>query len=598
MRDDVDVRLLACNRILCVRMCCPEAIIRMTVIAFALWIATVTVRAAEPLGSEAARLVRLALRAELHGARAERDQYLNAAIAADPNYAPARWHSGQVSIGPDDSSRNWLTIEAAELKAAEDPLRGEYEEVRRAHEDDLAGNDAIARWCLREGLDERARVHSARVLMFQPGYPAAIRRLKLRRYQGQWLTREQIDEVQAERARAVTLSRKWLPTLTQHRKAFSGKDAAAQQHARQELKRIASADLVGLMETQLSPRSRQLALAVVEAIGGVPDQAATESLVRHAVMSQWSSVRAAATNQLKDRPLHGFVPILIDGMMSPFEFQAWTDHSPLNFDYVLALNYAVGRKGKHSDQLLRGRVNMFGGWPNDNGATADRAEEIRDEIRERVEAFNEAAEEYNQPILETLQETTGQTLGSDPSQWNDWWNDFNEYLVPEFRPVFASLVRSASLVAVQPFTCFPGETLVSTETGRRPIKDIQVGDYVLSEDAESGELSYQPVLTTTTRESDAIVEIYLHGETIRATRGHPMWVNGRQWQMAKQLRRGDLLHGAKGPASVIALRGSSRKTTVFNLVVANTHTYFVGNSRVLVHDDSLYTPPAGVIPGE
>jgi intein/homing endonuclease len=106
------------------------------------------------------------------------------------------------------------------------------------------------------------------------------------------------------------------------------------------------------------------------------------------------------------------------------------------------------------------------------------------------------------------------------------------------------------------------------------------------------------VLTTTTRESDAIVEIYLHGETIRATRGHPMWVNGRQWQMAKQLRRGDLLHGANGPASVIALRGSSRTTTVYNLVVANTHTYFVGHSRVLVHDNSLYTPPAGVIPGK
>lgn len=559
--------------------------------ACCLLISVCIVDADEAATNEAEKLVQRALAAELDGNSDERDELLVAAIQADPSYAPARWHSGQILSGDENSEQKWLSIDDAEQKAAADPLLTKYVEMRSAAVDDAAGNESLAKWCQRNALVKRAEVHWARVLRHDPNHATAIRRLGLKQYQGRWFTRDQIAAIKEYKIRTNKLRKQWRPTMSAWLKTFRGNDSAAKDDVAREMKRVANAELVGLFESRLSPHDQQLALAVVKAIADVDEQVATESLVRHAVMSKWSSVRSAATDQLKDRSLHGFVPILIDAMMSPYEFQSWSVRSPLDDDQVLALNYSVGQQGKHADRLLNGTVNMLGARDEDH------ADDIREELQERIEELNEAAEKFNKPILQVLKSTTGQNLGDEPGDWNDWWNDYNEYYVPEYKPVLTSYQRTTSVVPLRPYSCFPAGTLVSTQTGRKPIEDIRIGDHVLSQNVATGELTYKPVLETSVRQSDAITEVVTNNERFLVTRGHPLWVNGRQWQMAKQLRRGDILHSADSAVKVEATRPVYRQTQVYNLVVADFHTYFVGDSRVMVHDNTIYAPPTVSVPG-
>ena len=548
---------------------------------------------ADPPLNEAEKLVKRALQAELDGLPKLRQSLLDKALELDPTYAPARWHIGQVANKSKKSEQPWLSIEDAEKAGAANLVLAEYVKKRKTITDDASGNEALAKWCQQKGLNELAMLHWGRVLKSQPNHRLALRRLGLKEYQGRWFTRQQIADLKAQKIKAGKLSRKLRPSLSSWRRLFQGNDKLAKEEAARAIKQIANADNVGLLETQLSPHDQKLALAVVDALDGVKEQAGTESLVRHAVLSKWSSVRKEATRNLKDRSPHGYVPILIDAMLSPYEFQSWTVVSPLDDAHVLALNYSVGQRGKHVDHMLEGTVNFLGG--PDSG----QSDEIREQLQEQIEELNEQREKFNQPIWQTLKETTGQDIDNDPGQWNDWWNDFNEYQVPDFRPVFTSFQRPRSVVvATRPFSCFPAGTLVSTQTGKKPIEKIVVGDYVLSKNAITGELAYKPVLETTVRESDSIVEVVMNGERLLVTRGHPMWVNGRQWQMAKQLRSGDILNGAKGPVRVDSIRAADRSTRVYNLVVSEFHTYFVGESRVLVHDNSLYTPPGVSIPGK
>lgn len=154
------------------------------------------------------------------------------------------------------------------------------------------------------------------------------------------------------------------------------------------------------------------------------------------------------------------------------------------------------------------------------------------------------------------------------------------------------------------------------KTERRAIKDLRPGDEVLAlaEWKEPGSaknsegkrldqrLSYEKVtdIVTSTRPETVLVHLTLDGgQTITATEGHPFKTT-EGWRDAILLRKGGqlLLKGsgdeppdaaagsehAERIATIADIRIEKRTVPVFNLEVANAHTFFVGVDGALVHN--------------
>jgi RHS repeat-associated protein len=146
------------------------------------------------------------------------------------------------------------------------------------------------------------------------------------------------------------------------------------------------------------------------------------------------------------------------------------------------------------------------------------------------------------------------------------------------------------------------------------ISDIEVGDLVAARDPVTGELTAQPVLNVVVGHGDkhlirvvtvpapesALVDDQVadddpRADTWTATANHPIWVREQGWTEADDLAVGDLLEGATGELRVVQDvddEGWLHDQTVYNLSVANVHTFVVGDTGdgTLVHNSSAACP--------
>ncbi|WP_255395950.1 RHS repeat-associated core domain-containing protein, partial [Motiliproteus sp. MSK22-1] len=135
---------------------------------------------------------------------------------------------------------------------------------------------------------------------------------------------------------------------------------------------------------------------------------------------------------------------------------------------------------------------------------------------------------------------------------------------------------------------FSEETLVYTESGLKPISLIEIGDLVWAYNEENGKNSLQKVIHLIQGDGvKNLVDIELEsGEKITVTSDHPFFLkSSKSWIDADKLSTDDLLHSLdKSEISVTGLTSYSRSSTVYNLSIANDHTYYVGNAKVLTHN--------------
>ena len=137
--------------------------------------------------------------------------------------------------------------------------------------------------------------------------------------------------------------------------------------------------------------------------------------------------------------------------------------------------------------------------------------------------------------------------------------------------------------------CFVAGTIVATIYGGKAIDTIRVGDKVLASDPETGETAYKEVLKTYIYVKDTLVNVTVNGETIETTKEHPFWVEGQGWTKAKFLEAGDMLRDSDGNAVAIESveivpLPADQYTLVYNLEVADFHTYYVSDMDILVHN--------------
>ena len=136
--------------------------------------------------------------------------------------------------------------------------------------------------------------------------------------------------------------------------------------------------------------------------------------------------------------------------------------------------------------------------------------------------------------------------------------------------------------------CFTGDTLVSTADGLRPIEEIQAGDYVWSEHTERGKKELKKVLSVSVTETMALVHVTTeNGTVINTTENHPFYVEGKGWCAAAELEDGDVLRTQDGETETVAgvrIEQLSEAVRVYNLEIEDSHTYYVSEDEVLVHN--------------
>lgn len=145
--------------------------------------------------------------------------------------------------------------------------------------------------------------------------------------------------------------------------------------------------------------------------------------------------------------------------------------------------------------------------------------------------------------------------------------------------------------------CFVAGTPVMTQEGLVPIERIRVGDRALSRDEKTGEIGYHKVARVFETAEQPVYELRLSNargdsETIHATGDHPFYVRHSGWQRAVDLLPGDEIFTSLGGwLRVSGGTWTDRRTTVYNLEVDRTHTYFVGRMQAWVHNMCVKVAP-------
>ncbi len=574
---------------------------------------------------ETRELVETALRYELEGENDRRQVMLNAALEANPNDALANWHAARVW-----SNDRWLDLSEAQRQAATDPTLTQYRQIRQGANtpDKLL---ALARWCARQGLREQAELHytqlAAHPLADGKMREEAIKKLNLHDVGGVLLTKAELEAQKQAAEQIERAMKKWRPQFEEWRAAVEGDNPQQQALAASEMEQVSDPHVIPVAETFLADSGPRFGELLISLVARYEQHEATQALVRFAVLSPWLNVRRAATAQLKERPLHDYAPLLLAGLESPIESRwtlARTPDGSVRYQHVF---YREGTEGNTlivADHVSAPRLHAVGaelvGNPRATGRPVlqgfrpindDRAQRQAARVnlaqaaaRERAVAQeNAVTAANNERIFQVLEETTQAPVARNAAQWWFWWQKYNEDVKPRpiqylYVPTKSSFPYKAIAQYARQHSCFAAGTQVWTDTGLKPIEEIMPGDRVLSQDPNTGELAYKLVLETTVGQpTSPLMRLVVEGEEICPTLGHVVWVNGKGWRIAKRVELGDWLHGVSGALLVEEMEERPAPPQVYNLVVKDFHTYFVGKCGLLVHDITYRQPTRTLVPG-
>lgn len=589
--------------------------------------------------SPAAELFSKAMRADATGKPALRDELLHEAVRVDPDFQLARWHLGQILF-----QGEWHSIVEVAQLVSDDPRWQEYRLRREALDGSLQGHADLARWCRNNGLEGEEKWHWVQVLKIDEDHREALGSLGLKHYQGGLYTDEQITSLRQQAEQAEDDFKRY---RKQFKRLVSLTERGTPEERAQRLSKIAAisdpAAVDALMHLVVETSGREGRLkaklgqdqaecfvvdvcrAAIGALSNMDEHSATLKLVEISVLAPHKDVRRSAAEALRYRPPTSYMPLLMASLSAPIESSFSIDVSanglvtlvedfyesgPLaDKKHVRSSGYSTRKtvdvpQGNVRIGKTRGQVTLRVEVPNVAQDLAQ-ATTKANSAQLQVAAENVSRQVRNARIQEVLEIATGEELGSDPQAWWTAWQQFNELDIPDETPLYETfdeydyvqpVYTEPTFVFSRMGSCFVAGTPVWTQSGPRPIEEIGVGDLVLSQDSITGRLDYRPVIGTTIRPPTGVVELSVEDEKIVATRGHRFWVTGDGWRMAKFLRAGENLFSGQGSVKLHDV-AAVEDAPAHNLIVGEYHTYFVGNSRLLVHDNNCPLPTTATVPG-
>lgn len=562
--------------------------------------------AAERAEKQAAELVRKGLTAEVAGNREERERALSQAVELAPDYAPARWSRGFV-----ERDGKWANFAEPAAPPGDAAVLEQYRRLRGAYADRADSQLELANWCHRRELKDQERAHLSRSLELNPNQPAVRFRLGMVFSDGVWLTREEARQARERGRQAVSDLRHWAPRCEKMRSAAARLTGRQREAALEQIRSLRDPAAITALETIVAPSSDEVGMAVVEALAEMDRPEADISLARLASFSGSEDVADAAKSRLKKRPLYHFVPAMLGSLVAPSDEQTTIVYDSRYGRLLFRQSFM--QEGVDRKQLaVFDNAYQFTRPSNYHCIIIPRGDELlmASELgsaavaaRSRIiNAENRQFERTNERICEALGDVTGQELKAEPHEWWKWWNEFTETVILGEKPLDVIYAEeNVAMLSAATFhcSCLVAGTPIWTDRGAMAVDKVQIGDRVLAQDPDTGELAYKLVLRTTVREHSGTITVGLPGgKQIVASGGHPCWVAGRGWVNARHLKAGMLLHGVEGGAEIESVEiDDDADQTVYNLVVEDFHDYFAGEGHLLLHDITPRGPTRAPLPG-
>jgi hypothetical protein len=131
--------------------------------------------------------------------------------------------------------------------------------------------------------------------------------------------------------------------------------------------------------------------------------------------------------------------------------------------------------------------------------------------------------------------------------------------------------------------CFAKNTLILTSKGLKEIKEIKIGDTVYSYNDVNKTKVWSKVTNVFNKTVQKLYKVFVANDTICTTPEHPFYTS-KGWLQASVLSIGMLLQTTNSFATLSNIKAIDTSATVYNFTVAGTHTYYVGNNNLLVHN--------------
>ncbi len=549
----------------------------------------------------AASAVREAIAQETIGDTKQRDAMLDDVLAAAPDFAPARWQKGFV-----ETRAGWQHIDELMHERALSSRDTIYRNLRRKSADDIASHVQLARWCERRSLAESARGHWYRVLSLDANNPEAHRALGDQYIDNKWVSSEQRQQNQTRSEATEAAQRDWGRKVSEWAEGFANGSPTRKSFCEKNLRDVADPAAAPILALNLAQRGDECALLFVDILRSMPQLEATHALSDLGVRTKSVPVRRAIVSELKVRDEHMVIPPLLLAMSSPATAEMRlivTDEGALVYRHVFSTKESP-RTAQNQDARF---VSMT--RTRDDKSSLD-SELFVSPLESELSRRNLTIQQSNERIELFLSEITGAHNGK-PEDWWKWWNrrqqvEVGEELVPA-QPTapampnrnMVSSVPNANITFARPQSrreCFVRGTPVWTPGGKVAIETIQTGDLVLSQDMKTGELAFKGVVQPTQRPPQKVYELEIGCAKLECTGGHAFWVPGSGWVKASGLKPGMLVRCVDGAEPVLSIQ-QNRTVETHNLVVADFHSYFVGEEKTLCHDNTDQRPTLAIAPG-
>ena len=133
--------------------------------------------------------------------------------------------------------------------------------------------------------------------------------------------------------------------------------------------------------------------------------------------------------------------------------------------------------------------------------------------------------------------------------------------------------------------CLAAGTPVLTPAGVKTIESLRCGDRVMSGPDAEGVRRAETIIAVQQSTARATIRLSVGGDSIVTTPGHPFAKAGHGWIRAGDLKAGDQILSANGPMRVDTISPEPAQK-VWNLKLAEGHSYLVGEAGLVVHDGS------------